>query len=160
MTHAELGFAEENSGRLVTLVRTNASSIAEETGRGIVVIDGSPGTGCPVIASITGAGYAFMVTEPTVSGLHDLERILDVARHFGIPAGVVVNKADINMEMTGRIKRKTEETGADYFGELLYDEGFTEAQIEGKTLIEFAPGSASAGRVREIWNALVEKLGV
>ncbi len=154
MTHAALGFAEENSGRLVTLVRTNASDIAGSSGKNIILIDGSPGTGCPVIASITGAEYAFMVTEPTVSGLHDLERILDVARHFRVRAGVLVNKADINPDMTERIRRKTEEAGADYYGELQYDGCFTEAQIEGKALVEYDPDGGTAARIREIWHDL------
>jgi MinD superfamily P-loop ATPase len=158
MTHAELGFAEENSGRLVTLVRTKASDIAGKEEKNIILIDGSPGTGCPVIASITGAHYALMVTEPTVSGLHDLERVLDVAHHFGISCGVVVNKADINKEMAGKIRQKTEETGADYFGEIPYDDTITHAQIECKTLVEYAPDSDLTDTVRSIWNKVAEKV--
>lgn len=97
MSHAKLGIAEENSGRLVTLVRNKEAQLAQEIGINEAIIDGSPGTGCPVIASLTGSTYALVVTEPTVSGIHDLDRILKVTRHFGIPSGIVVNKYDLNM---------------------------------------------------------------
>lgn len=158
MAHAALGFAEENSGKLVTLVRNNAAEAAGEDGT--VIIDGSPGTGCPVIASLTGARYALMVTEPTVSGLHDLERILDLARHFRVPAGVVVNKDDINPAMTERIREKTAAAGADWFGGIPYDTAVTEAQVEGRTLVEHAPSSPAAAAVRSLWDRVRERAGL
>ena len=106
MVHAKLGVAEENSGKLVSTVRSTAKQIAEERGLDFVLIDGSPGIGCPVIASITGADLVLVVTEPTLSGLHDLKRVTDLTRHFGIPAMVCINKWDLNAEMSGEIEAK------------------------------------------------------
>jgi len=147
MSHAILGHAEENSGRLVTLVRDHATALAAD-GAGQragadeapsdVIIDGSPGTGCPVIASVSGARYAVIVTEPTVSGLHDLLRVLDLTRHFAVPAGVIVNKADLNRDMTERIEAAALQAGASFLGTAPYDGAFTEAQIQRKTLLEYS----------------------
>ena len=158
MSHAMLGIAEENSGRLVTLVRNRAMDLSAESGQaGPVVMDGSPGTGCPVIASITGARYAVVVTEPTVSGLHDLERVLDLTCHFRVETGVVVNKADLNAEMTERIQAVVQERGVEFLGTLSYEIRFTAAQIERKTLLEYE-ACAMGDRIREIWEGVVEKV--
>lgn len=146
MSHAILSYAEENSGRLVILVRALAMDLAAKSrvetvdandGSSNVIIDGSPGTGCPVIASVSGARYAVIVTEPTVSGLHDLLRVLDLTRHFRVPAGVIVNKADLNEEMTKRIEEAAREAEAGFLGTLPYDNAFTEAQFQRKTLLEY-----------------------
>jgi len=150
MSHAILGPAEENSGRLVTLVRDLGVGLA--TGR--VLIDGSPGTGCPVIASVSGASYAVVVTEPTVSGLHDLQRILALTRHFGVETGVVVNKADLNREMTESICAASERAGVEPLGTIPYDEDFTKAQIQRKTLLEHAPHRPTASLVRSLWQRI------
>ena len=112
MVHARLGIAAENSGKLVTLVRKEAKRIAEEQGRQYVLVDGSPGIGCPVIASLTGADAVLVVTEPTVSGEHDLMRVLQLAKHFQVPASIVVNKWDLNQEMTEKIENAAREAGA------------------------------------------------
>jgi MinD superfamily P-loop ATPase len=158
MAHAVLGIAEENSGRLVTLVRNMSSDVASESGLdGPIVMDGSPGTGCPVIASITGARYAVVVTEPTVSGLHDLERILNLTRHFRVKTGVIVNKADLNHDMTQKIWAVVKERGVDVFGELPYEKGFTEAQIASKTLLEYME-SETGEQIRAIWATVNDKL--
>ena len=108
MVHARLGIAEENSGKLVSTVRKEAGAIAEQRGLDLVLIDGSPGIGCPVIASITGADLVLIVTEPTLSGLHDLGRVAELARHFGIPGMVCVNKWDLNPDVAGEIERQAE----------------------------------------------------
>jgi MinD superfamily P-loop ATPase len=151
MAHAMLGIAEENSGRLVTLVRDMGTDLAAESGRtDLVVMDGSPGIGCPVIASITGARYAIVVTEPTVSGLHDLQRVLELTQHFRVEAGVLVNKADLNSDMTEKIRVMATKLGAKMLGELPYDKRFTEAQIKRQTLLEFAPCEAG-NQIRAIW---------
>lgn len=159
MSHAMLGHAEENSGRLVTLVRDLAAELAASqeaaSTRGIV-IDGSPGTGCPVIASVTGANYAVIVTEPTVSGLHDLRRVLDLTRHFRVRAGVIVNKADLNADMTERIRCVSDEADADFLGAVPYDNAFTEAQIERKTLLEYSDG-ATTEQVRSLWKQVCKR---
>jgi len=155
MSHAILGHAEENSGRLVTLVRDFACELCAESTesarrtasaapRDLVQIDGSPGTGCPVIASIGGARYAVIVTEPTVSGVHDLERILDLTRHFGVPSGVIVNKADVNPDMGRRIAALGETAGAEVLAEIPYDNAFTQAQIRRQTLLEYDGGETAA----------------
>ncbi len=157
MTHAKLGIAEENSGRLVTLIREKAAERAAASAAPEVIIDGSPGTGCPVIASLTGAFYALIVTEPTVSGVHDLERILDLARHFAIPSGVVINKADLNSEMARRIGEMAEKYGAEMVGEIPYDTVVTRAQMAGISVVELEKGPV-ASAVMEIWSALKTKL--
>jgi MinD superfamily P-loop ATPase len=165
MSHAFLGYAEENSGRLVTLVRDLAADLAaqSESGRSAgeapprVTIDGSPGTGCPVIVSVTGAHYAFVVTEPTVSGLHDLLRVFDLTRHFRVPAGVIVNKADLNPEMTRRIEEAAREADADLLGAIPYDNAFTQAQIRRRTLLEHGSTPASDA-VRTAWGRLCDRI--
>jgi len=163
MSHAVLGYAQENSGRLVTLVRNLATALAAERraeearandGPSGVIIDGSPGTGCPVIASVSGARYAVIVTEPTVSGLHDLLRVLDLTRHFRIPAGVIVNKADLNEDMTKRIEEAAREAGAELLGTVPYDNAFTAAQIRRRTLLEHLDGPV-AETVRSIWGKIL-----
>ena len=160
MSHAILGHAEENSGRLVTLVRDLATDLAMETAAARhtqhVLIDGSPGTGCPVIASVTGARYAVVVTEPTVSGLHDLQRILDLTRHFRVQTGVIVNKADLNSDMARKIGVAAERTGAELLGRIPYDQKFTEAQIQRKTLLEYDDGEA-AQAVAAIWERICRR---
>lgn len=151
MSHAKLGIAEENSGRLVTLVRDNQNKIAQEARISEAVIDGSPGTGCPVIASLTGSDYALIVTEPTVSGLHDLGRILKVTGHFGINSGVVVNKYDINIEMTDRVKLLTQDNNAEFIGMIPYDRKVTDAQMEGLSVVEYTQSSITEV-IENIWD--------
>lgn len=150
MSHAKLGVAEENSGRLVTLVRNKQAQLGEETIRGKGLIDGAPGTGCPVIASLTGTDYALIVTEPTVSGIHDMERILQVTRHFSVSSGVVVNKYDLNLEMTERVKAISQKAGSEFIGVIPYDEKVTEAQVKGLSVVEYTE-SPAAKSIKEIW---------
>ena len=119
------------------------------------MIDGAPGTGCPVIASVGGARYAVIVTEPTVSGLHDLVRVLDLTRHFGVRSGVIVNKADLNDEMTARIEDAAREAGAEMLGSIPYDTAFTQAQIRRQTLLEHG-NSPAARAVRAVWKEVVQ----
>jgi len=152
MVHAKLGVAAENSGKLVSLVRTEAKHLAEEENRRLVIVDGPPGIGCPVIASITGASQVLVVTEPTVSGEHDLEIVLGLARHFQIPALVCINKWDINEEMTIRIEQKARDLGAGIAGRIRYDQAVTRAQILQKTVVE--TDAASAQDIRQIWDYL------
>ncbi len=153
LVHARLGIAQENSGKLVTLVRNEARRIAEERGLDLVIIDGAPGIGCPVIASLSGADLALVVTEPTVSGLHDLDRVADLAAHFGIPACVCVNKCDINVKMTRKIEQHAMQRGLDVLGAIRYDAAVTRAQIAGMSVVEFDDGVA-AQDVRSIWTRL------
>lgn len=152
MVHARLGIAAENSGKLVSTVRREARRLAEENGHRLVLVDGPPGIGCPVIASMTGASQALVVTEPTVSGEHDLERVLKLARHFDIPAAVCVNKWDLNPEMTERIEALAVRSGARIAGRVRYDRAVTLAQIQEKAVVEI--DAPSAGDIRLVWESL------
>jgi MinD superfamily P-loop ATPase len=151
MSHAKLGIAEENSGRLVTLVRSKKDSFIEKVHKDGALIDGSPGTGCPVIASITGADYALVVTEPTISGIHDMERVLSVINFFRVKSGVVVNKYDLNEEMTEKIKVLADENNCDFLGAIPYDNSVTEAQMEKLSVVEYKRGPLTDS-IRAVWN--------
>jgi len=157
MVHARLGVAEENSGKLVSIIRRRAREIAEEQRLGLIIIDGSPGIGCPVISSITGTTMVLVVTEPTLSGLHDLDRVVELTRHFGIPTAVCVNKSDINPEITADIRKHCRVKGLDMLGEIRYDTEVTHAQIAGKSVVEYSHGVA-AEDIRTLWNAVNGKL--
>jgi MinD superfamily P-loop ATPase len=152
MLHARLGIAAENSGKLVSTVRREARRLAEEKGHRLVLVDGPPGIGCPVIASMTGTSQTLVVTEPTVSGEHDLERVLKLARHFDIPTAVCVNKWDLNPEMTERIEALAVRSGARIAGRIRYDRAVTLAQIQEKAVVEI--DAPSAGDIRLVWESL------
>ncbi|MFZ5572644.1 MAG: ATP-binding protein [Thermodesulfobacteriota bacterium] len=159
MVHARLGIAEENSGKLVTLVRKEARRVAEDDQRGLILTDGPPGVGCPVIASIGGATAILIVTEPTLSGLHDMERVADLAAHFKVPGMVCVNKFDLNPEQTRRIETLTIKKNMTFLGRIPFDAVFTKAMIQGKTLVEFQPSSVAAASIAEIWEGVKRTLG-
>ena len=152
MVHARLGVAAENSGKLVSTVRREARRIAEEELRSLVIVDGPPGIGCPVIASLTGATLVLAVTEPTVSGEHDLERVLSLTRHFSIPAVVCVNKWDLNPEMTKRIEDKARQAGARVVGRIRYDRAVTLAQMQERAVVETE--APCVEDIQHIWNDL------
>lgn len=152
MVHAQLGVAAENSGKLVSLVRREARRLASETERSLIIVDGPPGIGCPVIASLSGASMVVAVTEPTVSGEHDLERVLALTRHFGVPACVCVNKWDLNPDMTRKIEDHARRAGARTAGRIRYDRSVTCAQMQERSVVEI---ESDAGRdIREIWKQL------
>lgn len=149
MVHARLGIAAENSGKLVSVVRTEARRIAAEQGRDTILIDGPPGIGCPVIASVTGAAAVLAVTEPSVSGAHDLERLLELCRHFEVPVAVCVNRWDVNPEAGSRIERMARERGAVLAGRIPCDRTVTEAQLAARTVVEL--GGPAADAIRGVW---------
>ena len=151
MSHAELNTAEEASGKLVTLVRENAKILAAD--KDSVIIDGPPGIGCPVIASITGVDLVLIVTEPTLSAIHDLKRILGVANHFDIPAAICINKYDINLENTKEIEEYCRRNNLKIVGKLPYDTIVTEAMIQEKTVIEYSDGDFS-DKIKNMWNKI------
>ena len=153
MAHAQLNIAEETSGKLVTEVRDRAQQVAEKEQRELILIDGAPGIGCPVIASLTGVDLALVVTEPTMSGLHDLERILDVTRHFGIGSVVCINKYDINEENSRRITDFCRQRGIEVVGNIPYDSVVTEAMVAGKPVIEFSEGRVSDA-IKNVWEGI------
>ena len=157
MVHARLGIAAENSGKLVALIKTNAEQIASERRLELVIVDGSPGIGCPVISSITGADLVLIVTEPTMSGQHDLARVSDLTKHFNIPAVVCVNKWDINPDVSGSIQEWCEKRELEMVGKVEYDRSVTEAQIAGKSIIEFGNGRVTS-EIKQMWEKIREKL--
>jgi len=156
MVHARLGIAEENSGLLVSLVRNQAKVLAEERGLDTIIVDGPPGIGCPVIASITGTSAVLIVTEPTLSGLHDLERVGGLAAHFKIPTLACVNKFDLNEEMSNQIADHCAKNRIELVGRIPYDTAVTHAMVAGKSIVEFSDGRVSDA-IKDIWHK-VEQL--
>jgi MinD superfamily P-loop ATPase len=152
MVHARLGTAAENSGKLVSTVRREAHRIAKEGSHSLIIVDGPPGIGCPVIASVTGASLVLAVTEPTVSGEHDLERVLSLTSHFNIPTAVCVNKWDLNPEMTGRIEERALRAGARLAGRIRYDRTVTHAQIQERAVVEI--GAPCTEDIHYVWDHL------
>ncbi len=157
--HARLGVAEENSGKLVTLVKKKAREIAEKQGHDLILIDGSPGIGCPVIASLSGVTCAIIVTEPTLSGLHDATRVLEVANHFGVPVRAIVNKYDLNAGMTEKIEKYFKQNGVAVAGKIAFDESVVRAMVQGKTIVEYEDG-ITKDTVKKIWEKLAEDLAI
>lgn len=155
MIHATLDIGAENSGKLVTQVKKQAKAIALEQGKKYVLVDGSPGIGCPVVSSLSGADYVVLVTEPTVSGLHDLKRVYELVKKFNIPAGCIINKADINADMTMQIREFLASGHIDRLGELPYDETVTKAMVAGLTIVEYDTGILGE-TLRHAW-ALVRR---
>ena len=156
--HARLGIGEENSGKLVTVVRKQAMEIANEKHLGFILIDGPPGIGCPVTASLTGVNLILAITEPTLSGIHDLERILKLAEHFKIPSAVCINKFDINLENTDRIVAYCEKNGSRIIGKIPYEPKVVEALVNKKTVMEY-PCNEIQGIVHRMWEEIETVLG-
>jgi len=154
MVHAKLNIGEEASGKLVTLVRNTAKEVAEKMKKDLIIIDGSPGIGCPVIASLTGSDLVLIVTEPTLSGIHDLERVYGVSKHFGIETVVCINKYDINKENTEKIENFCKKSGIESVGKIPYNPEFTKAMIEEKTIIEYNNDPV----VKDMWKKIEERI--
>jgi len=158
MVHARLGIAEENSGKLVTLVRQEARKLAEAKNLDLILTDGPPGVGCPVIASIGGASAVLIVTEPTVSGKHDMERVAQLTAHFKVPAMICVNKFDLNIELTREIEKYAEQKGIACLGRIPFDPIFTKAMIQAQTVFEYDGRSSVGEAIRSTWQRLTEKI--
>jgi len=154
MVHARLGIAEENSGKLVTLVRKEAKTLAESKNIDLILTDGAPGVGCPVIASIGGADAVLVVTEPTVSGVHDMERVIQLADFFKTQAVVCVNKYDLNPEKAGEVEDFAVQKGLAFLGRIPFDPIFTKAMVQGRNIFEYDPGSEACHAVRQIWEKI------
>ena len=150
MVHARLIPGGENSGKLVSKVRAAARALAEERKSDLVLVDGPPGVGCAVIASVSGASRVLVVTEPTLSGAHDMARVLQLTRHFNIPAAVCVNKWDLNKEMTERIESDTRRAGASIAGRVRYDGAVTAAQLKNRAVVETGAGPIVQD-IRTVW---------
>jgi len=157
LVHARLGIAQENSGKLVALVRQKARQLAEQDGFACIISDGPPGIGCPVISSLSGASLALLVTEPSFSGIHDLERVLGVCQHFSVPALVCINKYDINEENTHQIESYCLSQGVKVAARIPFDEAVTEAMIQGVPVVEYSPDGVSR-QIEALWETVSKSL--
>jgi MinD superfamily P-loop ATPase len=158
MAHARLGIAEENSGKLVVLIRQEGKKLAEEKNLDLLLTDGPPGIGCPVIASLGGATAVLIVTEPTVSGRHDMQRVAELAAFFKVPAMVCVNKFDLNPDEARGIEDFAQKRQIRVMGRIPFDPVFTRAMVQGKTIFEYDGNSEGAGAVKKIWEDLAQGL--
>ena len=155
MIHARLGIAEENSGKLVTQVRQEAKKTAETNNHHLIITDGPPGIGCPVIASIGGASAVLIVAEPSVSGIHDMERVAQLAAHFKVPGMVCVNKFDLNLDQTQAIEDLAKNMQMSVLGRIPFDPIFIESMIQGQTIFEYNKESETSLAVKQIWNEII-----
>lgn len=151
LVHAQLFPGQENSGRLVSLLRQQAKDLAVQKGLNLILSDGTPGIGCPVIASLSGVSLAVIVTEPTPSGRHDLARVMDLCGHFRVPGAIIINKGDLNPESAADIEAFGQEKGFPVLGRLPHDPAITRAMVQGKTITEFDPEGDFADQVKAIW---------
>ena len=158
MAHARLGIAEENSGKLVSLIRQEGKKLAESRNLDLLITDGPPGIGCPVIASLGGAAAVLIVAEPTVSGRHDMERVAELAAFFKVPAMVSVNKFDLNPEQADAIEAFARGKNVEVMGRVPFDPAFTKAMVQGQTVMEFDQNSEGGEAVKRLWTNLSEKL--
>jgi len=160
MAHASLGIAEENSGKLVALIRQEGKKLAKEKNLNLLLTDGPPGIGCPVIASLGGAAAVLIVAEPTVSGRHDMERVAELAAFFKIPAMICVNKFDLNPDQGEGIEAFARERNVAVVGRVPFDPAFTKAMVQGKTIVEFDGRSKGCEAVKKIWKDLAQRLEI
>jgi len=157
LVHARLGIAQENSGKLVAAVREQARNVAREQGVDCIISDGPPGIGCPVISSLSGTTLALLITEPTLSGIHDLERVLGVCSHFSVPALVCINKFDINEDNTHQIENYCRNEGVKVVTRVPFDNAFTEAMVSGVPVVEHSRNGVS-GQIESLWAEVSEAL--
>ena len=158
LSHARLIPGMENSGKLVTQVRKNAKSLAEKYSSDLVLVDGPPGIGCPVIASLSEIDATLVVVEPTLSGIHDLERVLQLLRHFNIEPLVTVNKFDLNVENTEKIEEYAIEEDIRIMGRIPFDSQVTEAMVNGQPIVEYRPRSAASSAIHQIFENIQDFL--
>lgn len=159
MVHAKLGIGADNSGKLVARVKNEARKIAEDQGKELIVVDGSPGIGCPVISSLSGANFVVLVTEPSLSALHDLKRVVELAENFSIPMGAVINKYDINRDITARIEDFLQEVNIPLLARMEWNEEFVHSIVAGRTIAE-SDNSSLSGVIRECWENVVREAGL
>jgi MinD superfamily P-loop ATPase len=154
LVHAQMGPGEENSGKLVTQVRKRGKEIANEKKAKYILNDGPPGIGCATISSLSGADLVLIVTEPTKSGLHDVERLIELVHSFNIPAFAIINKYDINTEVSDEIRKHLKSEDIRLLAKIPFDKEMVEAMIEGKTIVEYNPGSIISEKIAEIWKVI------
>lgn len=155
MVHAELGIGADNSGKLVSKVKNEARDLADKLCVDTLIVDGSPGIGCPVIASLSGASYVVLVTEPSVSGFHDLKRVYKLVKDFELKAGCIINKYDLNLDITAQIKDFLSEEKITHIASFPYDERFSKAMTQGKTIVEYDKWDLN-DLVKQSWNKIQE----
>jgi len=152
--HAKLGVAEENSGKLVSLVRKQAQDLALKQGKALILIDGAPGIGCPVIACISNVDCAVVVTEPTLSGLHDAKRVIEVAKHFSVPVKLIINKFNLNTDMTHIIEKYCSDHDIPMIGKIEFDKAIVDAVVNGKTIMETSHYKLQE-TIKQIWKRVI-----
>ena len=155
MVHARLGIGADNSGKLVAKVKNEAKQIAKENKKDYIIIDGSPGIGCPVVSSLSGAGFVVLVTEPTVAGLHDLKRVYKLVKNFNIETGCIINKNDLNLQVSSEIKSFLKKENIIHICSLPYDETFTTAMTYGKTIVEYGESNLKE-IIKESWEKVIK----
>lgn len=153
MVHARLGIGSDNSGKLVAKVKEEAKAIALKHQKDYILVDGSPGVGCPVVSSLSGASFVVLVTEPSVSGIHDLKRVNELVKKFNIKAGCIINKADVNVEKQAEIKQFLEDENIEHLVDLPYDEDFTKAMTLGQTIVEYNNQNLTS-LIEETWEKI------
>ncbi len=155
MVHAHLGIGADNSGKLVAKVKNEAKALALKYQKDYVLVDGSPGVGCPVISSLSGANFAVLVTEPSISGIHDLKRVYELVKKFNIKAGCIINKADVNIEKQAEIKQFLVDEGIEHIIDLPYNEDFIKAMTLGQTIVEYKQKELT-GLLEQAWEKIKE----
>lgn len=155
MVHARLGIGADNSGKLVAKVKSEAKDIAEDEFKEYVIVDGSPGLGCPVVSSLSGASFVVLVTEPSVSGLHDLKRVYELVHKFKIKAGCIINKSDINKQVTAEIEEFLRKENIVHIANLPYNEDFTKAMTNGQTIVEYSNGHLK-DIITDSWKKIIQ----
>ncbi len=156
--HANLLPAQENSGKLVSIIKQHAREKAQKEEDSLLLIDGPPGTGCPVISAMSGTDLVVLIAEPSVSGLHDMNRIVEITKHFHIPSLVCINKADLSWELTQQIEDYCQQRSLEILGKVLFDEAITAAMMDGSTIHEYCPQCQSSQSLQAIWERLEEKI--
>lgn len=159
LVHARLGIAEGNSGKLVTIIRAKGRELAEAAEKKYLLIDGPPGIGCPVIAALAGVDAALVVTEPTVSGIHDLDRILAVCRHFKVKTGICINRFDLGLEQSNQIEDYCHKEGLVMTGRIPFDRVFSEALVHGLPVTAYSNGELK-GIISRVWDNFITNLNL
>jgi len=157
MVYGRLAPGEENSGKLVNIVREKARNISGANNLENIIIDGPPGIGCAVISSITGTDNVIIVTEPTISGLHDLVRTIEITSKFNLKTWVIINKYDLNKDLSDKIENYCTESNINFAGKLIFDPRVVEAMVKCKSIIEYAPDSQISEQIKKIWDTINSK---
>lgn len=155
MVYGKLAPGEENSGKLVNMVREKARKTAQKNNLGTILLDGPPGIGCPVISTISGVDKVLVITEPSLSGLNDMQRAVEVARKFNLPLYIVINKYDLNLAMSDQIEEWCVSNKIAVAGRIPFDKQITEAMVQGKSIIEYNPDNKISKQIKTIWNNIL-----